>query len=61
MSGKQIQHIYRRSSGGYAIYEHTEVIEVAHADYKTKIVHLVLESLPTRDEVLEQLSGVLPD
>lgn len=74
MSGKQIQHLYRRNAGGFVVYDHTEVITVAHAELKTEILHLVIESLPTRDEVLELLSiepetaikgntlyGVLPD
>lgn len=76
MSGKQIQHIYHRTAGGYALYDHTEVIDVAHQEDKTDIVHLLIE-LPTRDEVLDILTdkpkitlegahnelfnGVLPD
>ena len=57
MSGEQIQHLYRRNAKGCAVYERTEVITVAHADYKTEILHIVIESLPSRDEVIELLSG----
>ena len=46
MEGKQIQHIYHRTEGGFTIYDHTEVIIVANADYNTEILHLVLESPP---------------
>ena len=58
MNSKQIQHIYHKSEGGFAVYDRTEVITVAHADYKTEILHLVLESLPTREEVLDLLNEV---
>ncbi|MCK5520312.1 MAG: hypothetical protein KAI81_04305 [Candidatus Marinimicrobia bacterium] len=69
MSGKQIQHLYNRTEGGFVVYDHTEVIDIAHADYKTEIVHLIIKSPPTVKEVpkisLEGISntfsGVLPD
>lgn len=66
MSGKNIQHLYHRSKGGYAIYHHTEVVEVAHQENKTEILHLVIESPPRVDEPIigerhKTFYGVLPD
>ena len=66
MSGKQIQHLYRRTAGGFVVYDRTEVIDVAHAELKTEILHLVLESPPKVDEPIigeehKTFYGVLPD
>ena len=71
MSGKkQIQHLYRLTAGGYAVYHHTEVIDVPDysTEYKTSIVHIVIlpplkpepepEYIPTGEEVLDSLAGV---
>ena len=66
MEGKQIQHIYHRTEGGFTIYDHTEVITVADADYNTEILHLILKSHQKVDEPIvgeehKTLYGVLPD
>lgn len=45
--------IYHLNSKGYAVYDHMEAIDVAYADSNTKIMHIVVESLPTKDEILK--------
>lgn len=53
ITGKEIQHLYRLSPNGHAVYDRTEIIEVHNVDYKTSIVHLIIlpESKPDADYV----------
>lgn len=51
IDGKEIQHLYRLSLNGHAVYDRTEIINVYNVAHKTTIVHLLIlpESKPDTD------------
>ena len=66
MNGKQIQHLYRLSVAGHAVYDRTEIIDIYDTDFKTDIVHLIIlpdkkPEPPIRKEVIKVLTPEIDD